>query len=244
MAEGKESFVFYKSFYDAIKQIPEEYQLELYNAILGYSLEGEEPNNLSNIASAMFTLIKPNIDSSKRKYEANINNGKMGGRPKKDKTDDNPNETQEKSNQNPNKTQEKPNQNLNEDDDVNEDDNVNVNEDVNVNVADVIVAYENNIASVTQISSELLMSYCEDLSPALVKEAITKAVLVNKRNMKYIQGILNDWVNKGFKTMIDIKNEEEEYKKSKTNKKQQETEEEKTARRLKELKEATQSETG
>ena len=68
MAESKESFVFYKSFYDAIKKIPRKYQLELYDAIAQYSFEG--------IASAMFTLIKPNIDSSQRKYEASVNNGK------------------------------------------------------------------------------------------------------------------------------------------------------------------------
>lgn len=112
----RESFVFYKSFYDAIKQIPEEYQLELYNAILQYSLEGIEPSNLSNIASAMFTLIKPNIDNAQKRYETSVNNGKKGGRPKK-----------EKPNKNLNETQEKPNENLNVNDNVNDNDNVNVN---------------------------------------------------------------------------------------------------------------------
>ena len=76
MAEGRESFVFYKSFYDAIKKIPKKYQLELYDAIAQYSLEGFEPEKLTGTASAMFTLIKPNIDSSQRKYEASVNNGK------------------------------------------------------------------------------------------------------------------------------------------------------------------------
>ena len=105
----KDSFVFYKSFYDAIKKIPEEYQLELYNAILSYSLEGIEPNNLSPIAEAMFILIKPNIDSSQKRYEASVENGKKGGRPLK-------------------KTQEEPDENLN----VDVDDNVDVN-DNNIN---------------------------------------------------------------------------------------------------------------
>ena len=109
----KDSFVFYKSFYDAIKKIPEEYQLELYNAILSYSLEGLEPSNLSPIAEAMFILIKPNIDSSQKRYEASVENGKKGGRPKK--------ETQQKPKQNQEETQQKPIENLNEDDD--EDDN-------------------------------------------------------------------------------------------------------------------------
>lgn len=116
----KDSFVFYKSFYDAIKKIPEEYQLELYNAILSYSLEGIEPNNLSPIAEAMFILIKPNIDSSQKRYEASVENGKKGGRPLK--------KTQEKPNQNLDETQEEPDENLN----VDVDDNVDVN-DNNIN---------------------------------------------------------------------------------------------------------------
>lgn len=116
----KDSFVFYKSFYDAIKKIPEEYQLELYNAILSYSLEGIGPNNLSPIAEAMFILIKPNIDSSQKRYEASVENGKKGGRPLK--------KTQEEPDKNLDETQEEPDENLN----VDVDDNVDVN-DNNIN---------------------------------------------------------------------------------------------------------------
>lgn len=127
----KDSFVFYKSFYDAIKKIPEEYQLELYNAILSYSLEGIEPNNLSSIAEAMFILIKPNIDSSQKRYEASVENGKKGGRPLKktqEEPDKNLDKTQQKPNQNLDETQEEPDENLN----VDVDDNVDVN-DNNIN---------------------------------------------------------------------------------------------------------------
>ena len=120
----KDSFVFYKSFYDAIKKIPEEFQLELYNAIFNYSLEGIEPTNLSDIPQAMFTLIRPNIDSSQRRYKASVENGKKGGRPKK--------QDLEKPNKNLIKTQQKPKQNLN--DNVNDNVNVNVDDNVNENV--------------------------------------------------------------------------------------------------------------
>lgn len=126
----KDSFVFYKSFYDAIKKIPEEYQLELYNAILSYSLEGIGPNNLSPIAEAMFILIKPNIDSSQKRYEASVENGKKGGRPLKktqEEPDKNLDKTQQKPNQNLDETQEEPDENLNVDVDDNVDVNVNDN---------------------------------------------------------------------------------------------------------------------
>lgn len=116
----KESIVFYKSFYEAIKNIPQEEQLKLYNAIFDYSFTEKEPKIEDGIAKAMFILIKPNIDSANARYKASVENGKKGGRPKK--------ETKEKPNKNLDKTQEETNENLND----NEDDNVNVDEDDNV----------------------------------------------------------------------------------------------------------------
>lgn len=106
----KDSFVFYKSFFEAIQNIPKENQLEVYEALCTYSFTGEIPK-IDGIAKAMFILMKPNIDKANARYEASVNNGKKGGRPRKT-------ETQEKPNQNLDKTQEKPNQNLNVDVDV------------------------------------------------------------------------------------------------------------------------------
>ncbi len=88
------------------------------------------------------------------------------------------------------------------------------------------------------MSSEMLLEYCDTLSPSLVLEAIKKAVLANKRTGRYIEGILRNWENKGFKKLIDVKNEEEEFKKSKEDSAQQkETEEEKMQRKIKALEE-------
>ncbi len=214
MADSKESFVFYKSFYKAIKKIPKKYQLELYDAIAQYSLTGNEPENLSGTASAMFVLIKPNIDSSQRRYEASVENGKKGGRPKKD--------PQKKPNQNPEETQKKPNQNLNVDVAVDDNVDVNVNDNVdvddNINFSKIIREYEENIAPITATAKEILQSYYEDLGPELLIEAIRRASLANKRNCKYIQGILNSWINKGFKTLVEVKSEEEEFKNKKSTK--------------------------
>lgn len=64
MTGGNESFVFYKSFYEAIRKLPAENQLELYNAIAQYSLDRIEPNILDKTASAIFTLVKHIIDNS------------------------------------------------------------------------------------------------------------------------------------------------------------------------------------
>ena len=61
---NKDSFVFYRSFYDAAKNIPKDSQLELYSALFEYAFNGEEPEFSDGIAKAMFVLIKPNIDLS------------------------------------------------------------------------------------------------------------------------------------------------------------------------------------
>ena len=125
---NRDSFVFYKSFYEAIKNIPEEEQLKLYNAICEYSLFDIIPNLPDGIAKAMFILMKPNIDNANARYKASVENGKRGGRPRKKQGEKNLDKTQQKPNNNLDKTQQKPKQNLNDNVDV----DVNVNDNDNI----------------------------------------------------------------------------------------------------------------
>lgn len=110
----RESFVFYKSFYDAIKDLPRDVQGEIYTAIMEYSLYGKETENLKPIARSVFTLMKPQIDVNNKRFE----NGKKGGRPK------NENETNEKPKDNQKETKDEPN--------VNDNANVNIENTTNV----------------------------------------------------------------------------------------------------------------
>lgn len=112
----RESFVFYKSFYEAIKELPRDVQGEIYTAIMEYSLYGKETENLKPIARSVFTLMKPQIDVNNKRFE----NGKKGGRPKsEDKPNKNQTKTKEEPNNNQNETKVKPNVN----DNVNENEN-------------------------------------------------------------------------------------------------------------------------
>lgn len=82
----RESFIFYRSFYEAIKCMPPDVQAEIYPAICEYALFGRTPKNLSEVAKGMFTLIKPNIDVNTARFEngkKGAQYGKRGGRPKK-----------------------------------------------------------------------------------------------------------------------------------------------------------------
>ena len=98
--------------------------------------------------------------------------------------------------------------------------------------AEIIKCYEENIGLITPATAEILFSY-NDIDYKMIIEAIKIASLNNKRNCRYIQGILNSWVNKGYKVVADIQKEQEE--KMKQEEGHQETEEEKIARKIKML---------
>lgn len=61
--------ILYRSFYDAIKLLPNDIQLEIFRAIFEYGLDGIEPE-LSAIAKPFWLLIKPNLQANRTKWES------------------------------------------------------------------------------------------------------------------------------------------------------------------------------
>lgn len=118
MNDGK-SFIMLPSYFEALSTLEDGDRLAMYDAIMGYVFKGEEPE-LQGVLKSLFTLLRPNIDSSIRKYQANVENGKRGGRPRKhtpeeanpEKPSRNPEKTQQKPKENPEKPQPKPRKNL------------------------------------------------------------------------------------------------------------------------------------
>ena len=102
----RESFVFYRSFYEGIKELPRDIQGEVLTAIMEYGLNGVTTEKQKQITKAMFALIKPQLDANNQRFE----NGKKGGRPK---ANCNQTETETKPKQNRNKTKHEPNVNVN-----------------------------------------------------------------------------------------------------------------------------------
>ena len=74
------------SFYEAIKELPDTERLSAYDAIIRYGLYGEVID-MSPVVKPVFTLIKPVIDSSQRRYQAAKANGRKGGRPRKNQSE-------------------------------------------------------------------------------------------------------------------------------------------------------------
>ncbi len=81
----RKTFVFYKEWRDAIKDLPNDVRLELYDSIMEYAFSGKI-EGLKPMASIAFNFIKPTIDRDTAKYisksEANRINGNKGGRPR------------------------------------------------------------------------------------------------------------------------------------------------------------------
>ena len=71
----RDTVTFFRSFYEAIQQLPEADRLPVYEAICEYCLNNVEIE-LSGTPSAVFTLIKPILDKSKQKSESGSKGGK------------------------------------------------------------------------------------------------------------------------------------------------------------------------
>lgn len=97
----RDSMVFYRSFYESVKDLPPDEFKRCMVAILDYGLEGIVTEG-AGVESVVLRLVKPQIDKNNQRYL----NGKQGGR----KT----NQTETKINQKePNLTKPEPNVNVN-----------------------------------------------------------------------------------------------------------------------------------
>lgn len=121
----RDSFIFYRSFYESLKTLKSREKQKLFEAICEYALNGEEIE-LVGAADGMFKLLKPQLDANTRKYE----NGCKGGRPKQNQTET---KTKPKRNQSVSKPKRNDNDNVNVNDNDNDNDNVNVNVNDNHN---------------------------------------------------------------------------------------------------------------
>ena len=168
----RESFVFYRSFYEGIKELPRDIQGEVLTAIMEYGLNGVTTENQKPITKAMFALIKPQIDANNQRFEngrLGAEHGKKGGRPRKEKPQENPNLTPKKPQENPNLT---PNVNVN--------DNVNDNDDKDASAITDEKKYYSSDNGVIKSISELKRDYLNDEN---LCNAIIKNLKVVDKNM-------------------------------------------------------------
>ena len=143
----KDSFVFYRSFYEALQNVPKKHRTEVYEAVFEYAFESREPS-ISGVPRALWELIRPQLDASQKRYEnakKGAEYGKLGGRPRK-----------KEENKKPLKGYESETLNVNVNENVN--DNVNVNVNVNDNVNDK----RTSVKRFTPPTAEEVQAYCNE----------------------------------------------------------------------------------
>ena len=183
----RESFVFYRSFFEALLGMDNSNQGDCLMALANYALNGKEPEVLTPEVRMFFTLVKPQIDANNQRFE----NGCKGGRPK----------TETKPNENQKETKTKPNVN----------DNVNV----NVNVND-IKEKSNNINIITKKEKfkkptiEEINAYCRERNNSISGEQFfnfyeSKGWRVGNQAMKDWKAAVRTWEAKE-KTLNAAKN--------------------------------------
>jgi hypothetical protein len=96
-------FIFYRSFYEAIADLPEANQLELYRAIFELSLNENEPQ-LTGISKTVFTLIRPQIVANNQRFK---NGTKAKAKRNGSETEAKPKQTESKTEANKNKNKNK-----------------------------------------------------------------------------------------------------------------------------------------
>ena len=103
----RKQFTWYRSYYDALKELPAEEFRDIVMAVCAYALDGEEPE-LSGVARAIFTLIRPTLEVGRSKAENRsraeqtvLSAEQTGNRP--EQTKNKPEQTQNKRKQTDNK---------------------------------------------------------------------------------------------------------------------------------------------
>lgn len=83
----RKQFTFYRSYYEAIKHLPERDKAKVLMAILSYALDDLMPEGLSGAALSVFTLIRPTLDSGRVKAQNRLNKTKTNEEQNGNKTE-------------------------------------------------------------------------------------------------------------------------------------------------------------
>lgn len=164
----RDSMIFYRSFYEAIKQLPKEEQADIYDAIFKYGLDFQEPE-LSGVAKTIYTLIKPQIDANIKRYQNGLQ----------------PKEKQEKSKKKAKhkQTKSKTETNNNDNDNLNEECKSELEEEIKIHPLQTYV--KEKFSRVTKLEKQLTYEECEKLLSKYPREKIA-SVLMSMENYKKI----------------------------------------------------------
>lgn len=166
----RDSMIFYRSFYESVEGMSPVIKAEVYDAIFKYALDFTEPEFTDNVAKAMFTLIKPQLDANIKRFE----NGK------KPKTKQSESKTEAKDKQKESK--------------VEANNNVNVNDNVNENIEERKNKFYDLLTSwVDEYPKEMLREFYNYWTEHGIKD---KKLRFEKEKTFGIEQRLRTWYNR------------------------------------------------
>lgn len=185
----RESTVFYRSFYEAIKELDANLQAQVYSAIFEYALNFNEVE-LKGVAKTVFTLIKPQLDANQKRYQ---------------------NGTQAKQKQSASKTEAKVKQeeskvspNVNVNVNANENDNANANANAKVSRSHFRAPTYEEIFEFMKMKNGMAGNIWPDAkviseSKAFFNHYESNGWMVGKNKMKNWEAAVRNWMNNNSK---------------------------------------------
>ena len=196
----RDSFIFYRSFYEAINDLPEKSQLKVYKAICEMSLNFDEID-LSGLSLTIFKLIKPQLEANNKRYI----NGSKGGAPK-----GNQNATKKQPKNNQKTTKKQPNNNVNENDNENDNVNNNISTSSNNNIYSYL---ETNLGrTLNGAEIELATAWANEYDWEKIEYAIKETLIARANNLKYTDAILRNIKDKSNDELYSKPKEEDDEK--------------------------------
>lgn len=183
----REQFTFYRSYYEALKKLSKRDREQAIMAICAYALD-EEMLPISGPASVMFLLVKPTLDTGRKKAA----NGKQGGSKPKAKGKQSASDKEgEKEKEGEIENECYPPTPLPPSEKANA-------------VSAVLADYLDRInPTASPASLDELKGYAEEMGESVCKRAFDIALDSKKANWPYIRAILRDKLQRGVRCIAD-----------------------------------------
>ena len=210
-------FTFYESFARALRRIKKKAdRADAYDVICNYALYGIDPDmdSLPDAVAIAFDLIKPNLDTSKRRAKA----GKQGG--SKQQASDKQTESKKEANEKRGKLESEKEGEIEKEKEIEKgiekDSYISQQAASNADLSRVMTLYMDRVQSMPSPSCvDLLESYTVELGADVVCHAIERALDDNKRSWSYIQGILRRYSAEGLTSLEAVQASEAEFARAK-----------------------------
>ena len=202
-------FTFFRSYYESIYTLDPEDKRDILEAIVDFIYLDKEPE-LDGFKNSIWTLIKPNLISSKNrssKYQEETKKKSKKNQKKtksKSKSDEPEIEDELNSNDLPPKDKERREEKKERKEKEKEEECVTTTSNSNY-----LQKQFGRPLSTAEIDS--INYWDKEFTEDIIQHAINIAVMQNKKKMSYVNGILKNWKTCGYTTLSEIEDAEADY---------------------------------